>query len=111
MSDPCKQEAPIAVLTDRSIKVEVALTDIAAALKKNNELLTTLTKQGERIHHLREDVTRNEGDINELFGRVRSLELLPGKSMTKFGWLLLVSFISGGSGIVSGVVVWMVTHG
>jgi hypothetical protein len=60
---------------------------------------------------LHEDQARNEKDINELFDRVRTLELAPGKAMTKLGFIVLTGGCASLGGIVSGLIIWVVTHG
>jgi len=110
VSEPCKQEAPIAVLTDRSKKVEASLTKIANALEENNKLLTVLTEQGAEIRHLRQDQERNERDIDGLFGRVRTLELAPGRALGKVAIILITTGSSCIGGIVAGLVVWSVKN-
>lgn len=111
MSDPCQSAWKISAIDERTKahgeaigSVKVALDGLNAALHKIGEALAD-------IRHLREDQQRNERDFDEIFGRVRALELAPGKAMGKAGWMILTALSGSIGGVVSGAVVWFVTRG
>jgi len=114
VTEPCRQEATIAVLADRSKKMESTLTQIASAIEENNRLLAVLTEQGAEIRHLRDTQQRLENryerDLRNLFGRVRDLELAPGKTLGKLAIILITAASSCIGGIVAGLVIWSVKN-
>jgi septal ring factor EnvC (AmiA/AmiB activator) len=77
MAEPCRQEGNIAELKGNDAR----LFDVLGRIEKNQErfieVLEQIAAQGERINHLETDVRRQETDANNLFGRVRILEMEP----------------------------------
>jgi hypothetical protein len=110
MVKPCHNDVPVGILRENFPKVERAIGEISESLKVTNSLLTTLAEQGAEIKHLREDTLRNEKDIDGLFGRVRILEMSPGRAASK---IFLVGLAAAGGCIgsaISGVVVILITQ-
>ncbi len=111
MSAPCTQEAPIAQLVERSNSHQRALDRFADAVKKNNQLLEQVAMAITSIKHLHEDQSRTERsveklgvDLNSVYGRLRDLELYPGKQAGK-AWWIIFSMLAGAAGsLVTGII-------
>lgn len=111
MADPCQSAWKISAIDERTKAQGEALGAVNAALDRQSVALNKVAEALADIKHLHDDQQRNERDIDELFGRVRLLELAPGKAMGKAGWMILTAASGSIGGIVSGMVVWIVTKG
>lgn len=110
-AESCHHDVTVAILHDRSVKFEKAIEEIAGSLRLTNSLLGTLAEQGAEIKHLREDTLRNEKDIDAIFGRVRSLEMAPGRVAGKVSLVVLASIGGCIGSTITGVVVFFATKG
>lgn len=111
MTEPCGSAAKISAIDERTKAHDRAIDGFRTALEATNSILRKISEALADIRHLHEDITRNEKDINELFDRVRILELAPGKAMTKLGFIILTGGCATAGGVVSGLIIWMVTNG
>lgn len=68
MSIPCEQEKNI-------IHISETLARLERGFDKLVELLQAVSKQDARIAHLETEASKAYTDLNELFGRVRTLEI------------------------------------
>jgi len=107
----CGSAAKISAIDERTKAHDKAIDGFRTALEGTNHVLGKISEALANIKHLHEDQKRNEHDIDVLYERVRTLELAPGKAMTKVGWIILTAGSGCAGGIVSGIIVWMVTHG
>ncbi|MCP3177302.1 hypothetical protein MJO47_09345 [Desulfuromonas sp. KJ2020] len=110
MADPCSSAGKISAIDERTKGHDRAIEGFKAALEATNKVLLKISEALADIRHLHEDQKRNEQDINELFGRVRGLELAPGKAMSKVGFILLTAAGGCVGGVIVGLVVWLVTR-
>lgn len=130
MADPCKQEAPIAKLEERTRNQQQVLNEMAEALKENNELLRKVAEVLADIKHLSENGQRNEKAINELYKRVRelemetaladdieklstriaALELTPGKAASR-AWWVLYGALAGAVGSILAALLMLLIKG
>jgi hypothetical protein len=110
MTEPCGSAAKISAIDERTRAHDKAIDGFRFALEGTNKILGKISEALADIRHLHEDQERNEKDINELFDRVRGLELAPGKAMTRFGWIILTAGSASVGGVISGVIVWVVNH-
>jgi len=117
MGDPCKQDGPVAALQEsnrqldeRSRQHDEDMRDFRRLLAENNRLLSKVGEVLSEQRHLHEDGQRHEKAINELFGRVRNLELLPGKASGKFFWLILTTIIGVMSSVTTAVTIMLIKH-
>lgn len=128
MADPCKQEAPVARLEAKYDGLQRAQIEMAEALKENNDLLRKVAEVLSDIRHLSENGQRNEKAINELFKRVRdlemeavtsedfakladrvaTLEMLPGKSASKAWWLVYGALAGAAGSLLVGVLMLLI---
>jgi len=108
MSDPCKNEGVIARLDERTKFQDEVLASLSKAVKELNVTLGSISTVMSDNRHLHEDQKRNEKSINELYRRVRCLELAPGKAAGKAWWLIFGAATGCVGGIVSGVIIWFV---
>jgi len=109
MSDPCKQEAPIAEIKADNRRQDDILSTLSRTMEENTRLLRTLAEIGADVRHIREDLSRHDQSINGLYSRVRSLELAPGQAMSKAAIVVLTTGCGSLGGIVTGVVMYLVT--
>ncbi len=110
MSDPCRKEGDIARHDERIKIQDEILSSLSKAVEKLNITLSSISTVMTDNKHLHEDQKRNEQSINELFRRVRCLELAPGKAAGKAWWLFFGSATGCVGGVISGVIVWFVTR-
>lgn len=108
MAEPCKQEAPIASIQATLKALEKGLSSIHASMEKTASALSVLVQQTVEIRTLRETDQRHETDIDNLYTRVRALELAPGRTLGKGFWLLSAAASSTAGGVVTGVILWLV---
>lgn len=107
MTEPCKQEGRVSKLEAENTSKDNALAAIGRSLEEMNRLLRVVAEFGADIRHLREDKARHEDDINSLYSRVRSLELAPGRALSKLA-LLMITTISGCfGGVLTGLILWI----
>jgi hypothetical protein len=111
MADPCQSAWKISAIDERTKAHGEAIGSVKTALESLTSALNKISEALSDIRHLREDQQRNERDFDELFGRVRILELAPGKAMGRAGWMILTAISGSIGGVVSGTVVWIVTKG
>lgn len=110
MPEPCLRDAELARFDERINGQDKVLASLTAAVTKLNETLSAISSVMVENKHLHEDQHRNEKSINELFRRVRVVELTPGRAAGKAWWLMFGSVTGAAGGVVSGLVVWVVTH-
>lgn len=110
MAEPCLRDADLARFDERINGQDKVLMSLSSAVSKLNETLSAISSVMVENKHLHEDQHRNEKSINELYRRVRTLELSPGKTAGKAWWLLIGAMTGAAGGIVSGLVVWGVSH-
>lgn len=79
MSEPCKQEGPIAAIKADNHNLSAALLEIREGQREFIAILKEISQQGEQIKTLFQRVGKNEIDIDVIYGRVRDVELTPGK--------------------------------
>lgn len=103
MGDPCRQENRLGHMEDE-------LTDMVKELRDGQrhqtKLLEGIARQSVRLDNLEGTAHRHEESIKELFNRSREYDRLPGALAIRV-LLVLATF---GSAIVSGVVVFVLTH-
>ncbi len=75
--DPCKQDENVKVLQIEQAVVGKALAGIEGTLRSNNKLLSQVAGFLSELNHLHEDQRRTEKSMDEMYKRVRSLELMP----------------------------------
>ncbi len=75
MADPCRQESNIAQITAREEMLARALDDIRAGQVRFIQVLEGISAQGEQIKTLFNRSEAFERADNELFRRMRSMEL------------------------------------
>jgi hypothetical protein len=92
MPDPCRQEAKIATLQANDASLQDTLKELKQDQKRLIDLLEKIAAQGARIDSLEENERKHGRDIGALFGRVRDLEIAPGKegSTVKIGAVMAV---------------------
>lgn len=92
MADPCRQEPTIATLQATIKSISDTLLEMKEGQKRFITVLEHIASQGESINHLKADAERLEKDVNNLFGRVRELEIAPGAEGNKIktGFVLAV---------------------
>lgn len=108
--EPCTQAADIAVVKEQVANSRKEIVATRLMLEKMNKTLEHIAEQRIEIQHIKEDTARNERDINELFERIRFVELSPGRSAGKFFWMLVSVTVSGISGLIATVVTWLITQ-
>lgn len=108
MTEPCKNEGRLAKVEADNGNQDKTLDTLARTLAENTRLLGTLAEIGSDVRHIREDQARMEGNINTLFSRVRTLELAPGKALSKVALLVITAASGCFGGIVTGLVLWLV---
>lgn len=109
MTDPCKQEAPIAEIKADNRRQDDILSTLSRTMEENTKLLRTLAEIGADVRHIREDLSRHDKSINSLYSRMRAVELAPGQAMSKAAMILLTSFCGSVGGVVTGIVMYLVT--
>lgn len=116
MSVPCTQETPIAQLMERSNSHQKTLEEFARAVKKTNQLLEQVAVAITNIKHLDDNQARTEravdkigSDLNEVYKRLRDLELYPGKQAGK-AWWVVFSMVAGASGSLATGIVMMILY-
>lgn len=108
MGDPCKQDAPVARLEERSRQHDDDMRELKELLKANNVVLTKVAEVVTDVRHLHEDSARNEKAIGELFKRVRTLEIAPGQKASKVFWMVLTSVVGVASSITTAVTIMVI---
>jgi hypothetical protein len=79
MSEPCLQQWKIATLEANDTSIQDTLREIKQDQKRLIDLLERIAAQGARIDSLEDNQKKHGRDIGALFGRVRDLEIAPGK--------------------------------
>jgi hypothetical protein len=82
MTEPCQQQWRLATLEAKDTSIQDTLREIRQDQKRLIELLERIAAQGARIDSLEENVRKHGRDIGALFGRVRDIEIAPGKEGT-----------------------------
>ena len=100
MPDPCKQEGPIAGLRADNQNLSAALIDIRKGQQEFIALLKDISAQGEQIKTLFQRTGKNEQDIDIIYGRVREVEMAPGKQASQIQVYGISAIISAGIGFV-----------
>jgi heterodisulfide reductase subunit A-like polyferredoxin len=98
MPEPCKQEGPIAALKADNNNLSAALLEIREGQREFIALLKDISAQGEQIRTLFQRMTKSENDINIIYGRVREVELAPGKqasSLQVYGVSTIIAAVVG----------------
>ena len=92
MPEPCRQEGNIATLKATDVSIQDTLREIKRGQERLIEVLEQIAAQGARINSLEENERKHGRDIGALFGRVRDLEIAPGKegSTVKIGAVMAV---------------------
>jgi hypothetical protein len=108
MGEPCSRDGKLSAIDERTKGHAQAIAGFQIALEGTNRVLGKISEALADIRHLHEDISRNERDITEVFGRIRALEMAPGKAMTRIGWIVLTASSGCAGGIISGVTVWIV---
>lgn len=103
----CEKEEVIGRLDERSRSQQKTINEFSDVMKKNNELLEQVAVAITEIGHLREDQHRLDRSVNELFKRMRSVELSPGRAAGKAWWVMATTAAGCVGGIISGSVVWI----
>lgn len=101
MSEPCTSAAKISQLDERSRYHTEAIAGFRVALDKTNEILNKISQALSDIRHLHEDQQRNERDIDDLFRRVRVVEMAPGRTAGKAWWLIFGGLCSAVGGVTT----------
>lgn len=101
MSDPCKQEGPIASLKSDNANLSKTLEQIEHNQKEFISLLKDIASQGEQIKTLFQRIGKSEDDIEIIYGRVRDVELAPGKQASSIQVYGLSAIISAAVGYVA----------
>lgn len=83
MAEPCKQESIIGELKSDNKAFTRALEGIENNQKEFIRLLQEIASQGEQIKTLFTNDTRHDKDIDAFGGRIRTLELEPGKQASQ----------------------------
>lgn len=104
MSEPCSQAADIAVMREQVHNSRKETETIRIMLEQMSRTLSQIAEQGVEIRHLHEDSKRNEKAINEIFGRLRLVELSPGRAAGKFFWIVVTATTSIGGGLIATLV-------
>lgn len=106
MTDPCRSAGAISMIEERTRRHEKSIDGFTAALDTLNRSLLKISQALADIKHLHEDQQRNEKDINELFGRVRALEMAPGRAAGKAWWIIFGAATGSAGGLVTGLIMW-----
>lgn len=99
--DHCKNEGIIATHDAILRSISETLKEIKEGQKENTVVLRSIAEQGQRIVNLEENVNRIEKDTDNLFGRVRSLEIAPAQETGK---MKISAFAAVLSAVFSGAV-------
>lgn len=99
--EPCNQAAEIAVMKEQVNASRKETANIKKMLEQMSATLDKIAEQGVEIRHLHEDIRRNEKAIDEIFGRVRLIELTPGRAAGKLFWVIIAAVTSLGGGLIA----------
>ena len=75
MTEPCKQEGPIARLSTSLEAVGYAIGDMKEIHKETLTTLKILAEQGATIQSLSNRMAKSERDVDNIYGRMRDVEL------------------------------------
>jgi hypothetical protein len=74
MPEPCKQDGPVAALTEAVRSIAETSKDMKHLQMETLETLKDLAAQGEQIKALAQRQTKTERDLDEVFPRMRAVE-------------------------------------
>ena len=104
MADPCKQDGRLKYLEGEFGDM---MREIRDNQKMQTQYLIDIARQSTRLDGIEVTQTRHEKAIGNLYERTREYDKIPGAMATKV--LMGLSSLIGG--ILSGIIVWMATHG
>ena len=100
MGEPCRQEGPIAAIKADNHNLSKALIEIREGQREFIALLKDISSQGEQIKTLFQRVGKSETDIDVIYGRVREVEMAPGKQASAIQLYGISAIISATIGYV-----------
>lgn len=95
MAEPCRQE-------DKIDAIHLTLEDLKTSNRELMKLLTLIAEQGAFIKSLQEKSTSQEKDTDNLFNRMRDIEIKVEGNRVKVGFIVTAISV-----FVSGIIAWL----
>lgn len=106
--DPCKQEGRLGEISQAIRFFQEAEERREQREQRMLLAMETVAKQGEILKNHAESLSRQEKAQEEVFRRLRTIELMPGQVMSKAAIVMLTAGCGSVGGVVTAMVMWAV---
>jgi len=99
MTEPCKQEPMIRVMSDRQAAMDQKMDRMVKALE-------SMAEHRVEIEHLAEQGQDSRKWLKDHERRIQTLEKAPGSTASRFLWIVVGSVVAIGPSVIAGILLY-----